>query len=189
MVGEGLRCADDAGDVVLPAPLRTALAEAALVHPGPYRRTESPGGIGFLYSGILDAEWWLQIAWNPYEEWVIDHTGPPPAVLRPTLAVVHPVDAAADPKPPWATVERWALRSALVPAMVAEARKECQRRITAAYGARDLTGEMLRRLRGADPDADAERDRLRAVCALQVAWIEDPGRTRPQLEAHRIEWE
>jgi len=40
---------------------------------------------------------------------------------------------------------------------------EERRRITEAYGARNLEEEVLYRLRGATPEQDAERDRLHAV--------------------------
>ena len=109
-----------------------------------------PGGNDFF----LTRGAWESYGWNP------------PQYLAHLPEFTEP-DNIGSPKPDWSVLVAHiepAMLAILRPRALRELRRECKRRITAAYGEDSFDDELALRLRnGHTISQDAERDRLRAA--------------------------
>lgn len=132
-------------------------ADPPLILPFAAMPGEYPGGEVVIFT---EATWDNEYRWNPPS--IHDFSN-------------GDFDADASPKPSWAM-----LQAALAPAQLAQARRAalgelddiCQKKIIAAYGAKNLKEEILKRLRNAETqDMNTENYRLRRLHTTQEVAI------------------
>ena len=129
-----------------------------------------PGSYIGGHSGEFTETEWSAYGWNPNPQFPGDGT-----------------DASASPKPTWAELVAADAASRLIDnrnSAIAAVSQDATRRITAAYGARDVDHEIRIRLRGSHTAAqDAERVRLHERHDRLQEWIADTNRTLAELES------